>query len=91
MRELRNAVQRAALLSVGETVSVESFGLPAPATSPQPAEAPPADPDREAIEAALARNDGVLAQAAADLGISRQALYRRMDKHGLRRGADSEG
>lgn len=91
VRELRNAVQRAALLSVGETVSVESFGLPAPATSPQPAEAPPADPDREAIEAALARNDGVLAQAAADLGISRQALYRRMDKHGLRRGADSEG
>ena len=91
VRELRNAVQRAALLSAGETVPAEAFGLPAPATSPQPAEALPADPDREAIETALARNDGVLAQAAADLGISRQALYRRMDKHGLRRGADREG
>jgi transcriptional regulator of acetoin/glycerol metabolism len=27
----------------------------------------------------------VLAQAAADLGLSRQALYRRMDKFGIRR------
>ena len=75
---------------MGETVLAESFGLPAPSPSSPPTE-PPVDPDREAIEAALARNDGVLAQAAADLGISRQALYRRMDKHGLRRGADSEG
>jgi transcriptional regulator of acetoin/glycerol metabolism len=27
----------------------------------------------------------VLAQAAADLGLSRQALYRRMERHGITR------
>ena len=35
------------------------------------------------IEAALARSGGVLAQAAADLGLSRQALYRRLDRLGI--------
>jgi transcriptional regulator of acetoin/glycerol metabolism len=39
-----------------------------------------AEPDRAAIEAALARARGVISQAAADLGLSRQALYRRMEK-----------
>ncbi|MDN5782406.1 MAG: hypothetical protein L0H23_10380, partial [Luteimonas sp.] len=28
---------------------------------------------------------GVLAQAAAELGLSRQALYRRLDRLGIRR------
>ena len=36
-----------------------------------------------AIEKALARHDGNIAQAAAALGVSRPALYRRMSKYGL--------
>ncbi len=39
--------------------------------------------ERAAIEKALARHDGNIAQAAAALGLSRPALYRRMSKHGL--------
>jgi DNA-binding NtrC family response regulator len=39
--------------------------------------------ERAAIEKALARHDGNIAQAAAALGLSRPALYRRMAKHGL--------
>ena len=35
------------------------------------------------IEAALARANGVISQAAADLGLSRQALYRRIEKLGI--------
>jgi len=42
---------------------------------------------REAIEQALARHGGVVAQAAAELGLSRQALYRRMERLGIGRGA----
>src|SRR5690606_35705848 len=85
VRELRNAVQRAALLSPGAVVEADAFGLGHGApTAQRPAGQAP-DPDREAIEAALARNDGVLAQAAADLGLSRQALYRRMDRFGISR------
>jgi transcriptional regulator of acetoin/glycerol metabolism len=41
------------------------------------------EPDRAGIEAALARAGGVVAQAAAELGLSRQALYRRMDRFGI--------
>jgi transcriptional regulator of acetoin/glycerol metabolism len=48
---------------------------------------PDAEPDRDAIAAALARAGGVIAQAAADLGLSRQALYRRMERLGIARPA----
>ncbi|WP_272941949.1 helix-turn-helix domain-containing protein, partial [Xanthomonas phaseoli] len=41
------------------------------------------EPDRARIEQALARAQGVIAQAAAELGLSRQALYRRMDRYGI--------
>ena len=80
VRELRNALQRAVLLSQGEELSATDLGLPvgAPAASPE-------ELDRAAIEVALARADGVIAQAAAELGLSRQALYRRMEKLGIAR------
>lgn len=41
------------------------------------------DIERAAIEKALARYDGNIAQAATALGLSRPALYRRMSKYGL--------
>ena len=83
VRELRNAVQRAALLARGETVSAADLDLPsAPANAAATAND---EPDRAVIEAALERNGGVLAQAAADLGLSRQALYRRLDRLGIAR------
>ena len=44
------------------------------------------EPDRDSIEAALARAGGVVSQAATDLGLSRQAFYRRMEKLGIARG-----
>jgi DNA-binding NtrC family response regulator len=39
--------------------------------------------ERDAIERALAHSGGNIAQAAARLGLSRPALYRRMARHGL--------
>lgn len=39
--------------------------------------------ERSAIAGALDRHDGNIARAAAALGLSRPALYRRMAKHGL--------
>lgn len=83
VRELRNVMQRAELLAGGARITAADLNLPA-----APAAAPPAgvdEPDREEIEAALTRSGGVLAQAAADLGLSRQALYRRLDRLGIRR------
>jgi DNA-binding NtrC family response regulator len=83
VRELRNAIQRAALLARGDAIGVADLGLPAsPAAVAAGANE---EPDRAAIEAALARSGGVVAQAAADLGLSRQALYRRMERLGIER------
>jgi len=84
VRELRNAVQRAALLS-GELIEASALGLmPLPSDGTAPGHGD--EPDRAMIEAALQRAGGVMAQAAADLGMSRQALYRRLDRYGIPRG-----
>ncbi len=77
VRELKNALQRAALLATGPDITAADLGLVGPAPAPASVDD---EPDRAAIEAALTRAGGVIAQAAAELGLSRQALYRRMDK-----------
>ena len=41
--------------------------------------------EREAIEAALARNNWNMTIASQQLGISRMTLYRKLDQHGLRK------
>jgi transcriptional regulator with GAF, ATPase, and Fis domain len=41
------------------------------------------EPERAEIEAALSRHSGVIAKAARDLGLTRQSLYRRMEKLGI--------
>jgi len=85
VRELKNVMARATLLAQGELIRVADLGLPAAAVAAAPALE--AEPDRDAIAAALARAGGVVSQAAAELGLSRQALYRRMERLGIGRGA----
>ncbi len=82
VRELRNVVQRAGLLAQGDRIEAADLNLPKPPAQKSSASAE--EPDRAGIEAALARAGGVIAQAAAELGLSRQALYRRMERHGIR-------
>jgi DNA-binding NtrC family response regulator len=83
VRELRNVIQRAALLARGSRIMATDLGLPAAMSTAAAIDA--AEPDRAAIEAALARAGGVLAQAAQELGMSRQALYRRIERLGIAR------
>jgi len=78
VRELKNAIQRASLLCRDGVIQPGDLGLIARTIAPRAAS--DAEPDRTAIEAALARARGVISQAAAELGLSRQALYRRMEK-----------
>jgi DNA-binding NtrC family response regulator len=80
VRELRNALKRATLLSHGDEITAVDLRLPS-----LPVPISPEQLDRETIELALARADGVIAQAASDLGLSRQTLYRRMEKLGIAR------
>ena len=96
VRELKNTIQRGALLAGDGDIDEAHLqlvpgGAAAPAAGVRSAPgaaagAPgPAAPDQAAVESALTRHGGVIARAAADLGMSRQALYRRMDKLGIPR------
>ena len=84
VRELKNVITRARLLARGPVIAVADLGLPA---APPPAAALEAEPDRAAIVQALDRANQVVAQAALELGLSRQALYRRMERLGIGRSA----
>ena len=80
VRELKNVIERAALLAGDQAITVDGLGLPEAA----PANARSLDePSRAAVEAALAAAHGVVSRAAQSLGLSRQALYRRMERYGL--------
>jgi DNA-binding NtrC family response regulator len=88
VRELKNVMARASLLSQGSTIGLADLGLPSASASAgngHGASAPEQEPDRDAIAGALQRAGGVVAQAAAELGLSRQALYRRMERLGIGR------
>ena len=62
-------------------------GAPSAAPPGMPARPPANDPaseeERAGIEDALVRAGGVVAKAAAEMGLSRQALYRRMERLGI--------
>jgi DNA-binding NtrC family response regulator len=82
VRELKNVMARANLLASGEVIKPEDLGLPVILAAGGENE-----PDRDAITQALGRAGGVVAQAAAELGLSRQSLYRRMERLGIARPA----
>lgn len=82
VRELKNLMHRAQLLARGEQIGVGDLGLPA---APALRLSSDAEPDKAAVESALLRAHGVIAQAASALGLSRQSLYRRMDRFGIAR------
>jgi DNA-binding NtrC family response regulator len=80
VRELRNVIERAQLLSETALITAADLALPPPSRKYQV----PAEIDRETIVEALRVSGGVIRYAARALGLSRQALYRRMERLGLR-------
>jgi DNA-binding NtrC family response regulator len=90
VRELRQACERAALLGVGSQLAWADFGLVVPVQGGERGERGEpvgdlhlASRERAAVSAALAQAEGNISQAARLLGLSRAALYRKLDKHGL--------
>jgi len=86
VRELDHAVERAVLLARGTTLEAADFALappPARAGAGEPAGMNLEELEREAIRQALARHDGNVSLAAKALGLSRSALYRRLQRYGL--------
>jgi DNA-binding NtrC family response regulator len=90
VRALRHACERAVILGQGERYVADDFGLAAavPAASSLDPAAKPASLkldalERDAVAAALDKVQGNISRAARLLGVSRAALYRKLDKHGL--------
>src|SRR6202790_3442926 len=85
VRELDHAIERGVLLSGGPLVRAADLGLRAQAaTAAARLEEMPLDEvERHLIRRTLARHDGNVSQAAKALGLSRSALYRRLQKHEL--------
>ena len=82
VRELKNVIERAALLAGGRAISADLLGLPEAAAAHGTARSLD-EPSRAAVEAALAAAHGVVSRAAQALGMSRQALYRRMERYAI--------
>jgi DNA-binding NtrC family response regulator len=81
VRELENACQRALILSESNKLQLKDFGLNIDEAAIDHRKQVIAEPSRAIIEMALQQNHGVVAQAARQLGFSRQALYRRLEKY----------
>jgi DNA-binding NtrC family response regulator len=91
VRGLALAMERALLLTEGDAVDAALLSAARPTT--QPAAATAADPGERAfdlertekalIESALREHGHNISHAARALGLSRAALYRRMERHGL--------
>jgi DNA-binding NtrC family response regulator len=89
VRALRHAAERAVIMAEGERYRTDDFPLPrrapaAPTVAPTPAETFNLDQlEKQMIERALRMHHFNISLAASELGLSRGALYRRMEKHGL--------
>ncbi|TKB51698.1 sigma-54-dependent transcriptional regulator [Ferrimonas aestuarii] len=97
VRELENTMARATLLSGGDNIEPKHLALPqakAPCSNPPhppctekttSTQLPNREPSKLEIIQALSNQQGIIARAAKSLGLSRQALYRRMEKLGIER------
>jgi DNA-binding NtrC family response regulator len=84
VRELDHAVERAALMAQGSLVNAaDLLLLPAGEAGARIEEMSLEEMERFLIKKALARHEGNPTKAAAALGLSRSAFYRRLERYGL--------
>lgn len=89
IRELKNLVERTILINGNGILGAAEFEKQCPATHDDSYEVSTAGLTLDEIEIAtikqaIERYSGNMSQVATSLGISRQALYRRMEKYGLK-------
>lgn len=86
VRELRHAIERAVILAQGDQLQPEDFFFR------QDVQATPAafadtfqleEMEKQMLRRAMQKHNGNISDVARELGISRQAVYRRIDKYGI--------
>jgi DNA-binding NtrC family response regulator len=84
VRELRNVIERAVLLTTTESIEAADLRLePNSAAPPSLEDMSLEDAERILIRSALKRFQGSASAAAEALGLSRSAIYRRLEKLGI--------
>jgi DNA-binding NtrC family response regulator len=92
VRALRHATERAVILGDGDAFRLADFAISRRSADAAPVPSTIADQDadlnldraeRQMVEAALRKHGYNISSAASELGLSRAALYRRMEKYGL--------
>jgi DNA-binding NtrC family response regulator len=83
VRELENVCRRVSILHPDGTLDADDFGLPSISGEMNTERKGGKEPSKSEIEAALTEFNGTISKVARYLGLSRQALYRRLDKYGI--------
>jgi two-component system, NtrC family, response regulator HydG len=90
VRELQHVLERASIMSDNRELQPEDFFFMPDAEQSVTADAPPQpgsqnleDLERHAVQRAMQVHEGNISKAAKELGLSRGALYRRLEKYAL--------
>ena len=87
VRELQHVIERALIMAPDDTITPDDIEFPRTATAGEPSRSGETlnleTIEQNAISKAVEQCNGNLSQAASLLGISRYALYRKIEKYGL--------
>ncbi len=83
VRELDHSVERGVLMSQGKVVRAPDLGLNAGQSAPRLDDMSLEEVESFLIKKTLARCDGNARKAAEELGLSRSAFYRRLERYKL--------
>mgnify|MGYP001544661508 FL=1 len=83
VRELDHSVERGVLMSQGKVIRAPDLGLNAGQAAPRLEDMSLEEVESFLIKKTLARCDGNARKAAEELGLSRSAFYRRLERYGL--------
>jgi len=87
IRELQHAIERAVIMSEGNTLNPEDFFFLNQKSDGQESSAGDNfnldEVEKNVIQKAIDKHSGNISKAAKELGLTRASLYRRLEKHGL--------
>lgn len=84
VREMENKIERALILADNNTISVHDLDILDFEDVLENDENPLSEMEKNAIEKALFKHNGNISKTAEELGLSRAALYRRIEKYDLK-------
>ena len=82
IRELQNCIEKAVILSEGNTLKAKDIDLSSPLSSGR-SDSVSGESEESLVREAIERSNGNISAAAKMLGISRPTLYAKMKKYGL--------